>query len=169
VGASCGGGRGSLTRGAGPAWQVDMTENPAGDDGVACFAPCLRRHWVQARLDLRAIGCGPAGLRSLAAQLSAPRVGGPGGAAAAVGRVVRVYLGGNRLGPGGGEHLARLLDAAVGLEEMDVSGCGLLDEGVRLARARSCITCKHARTDTHTHRSPTNGPTPKKPRRRGPH
>ena len=104
-----------------PSLMVDMTENNVGDHGVASISKVLTKYWRHDRLDVRAMGFGPEGLRPLTLVLASNTWR----------TVTSLYLSGNQLGAMGATHLALVLETNLSLVELDLSGCGLGDEGVR--------------------------------------
>lgn len=105
-----------------PKIEVDMTENNVSEGGLAYIAGFLRKFWVHPRLDLRSMGFGADGMRPLSLQLADRRMR----------TVTTLYLSNNELGPEGAMHLAHVLERSYSLQELDVSGCGMEDEGVRV-------------------------------------
>lgn len=104
-----------------------LKRNPLGEGGTRAIAEVVREGTVLRTLDLVQTGLDAAGLAELVDALLTGR------------RVTRVYLGGNRLGPEGAAHLARLVSAGV-LAELYVpaaflgdAGAAALTEGLRSA------------------------------------
>jgi Ran GTPase-activating protein (RanGAP) involved in mRNA processing and transport len=100
---------------------VDMTQNPVGDHGIESISKVLTKYWDHDRLDMRAMGYGPTGLRPLTIVLSNSTWR----------TVTSLYLSNNDLGVYGATHLAGVIEKNLSLVELDLSGCNLGNDGVR--------------------------------------
>lgn len=107
------------------AFECDLTGCPIGDLGMPHLAYVLRKHWKQKRLDLRSMGFGHDGIRSVAVAL----------AVRSFRTVTKLYLSNNSLGSEGAKHIGLILEKNMALKEIDISGYRLANKHTRLLGA----------------------------------
>jgi Ran GTPase-activating protein (RanGAP) involved in mRNA processing and transport len=98
----------------------DLSENPLKSRGVASISTVIGRCWTQRRFDVRGCECLAKGVQYLGEALKLDR------------EIQFLYLSSNPFGPEGCVHLMNLFEKNFALINVDISGCNIGDDGVKL-------------------------------------
>ena len=98
----------------------DLSDNPLKSRGVASISTVIGRSWTQRRFDVRSTQCLAKGVQYLVEALRLDR------------EIQFLYLSSNPFGSDGCSHLMTLFEKNFALVTVDISGCNICDEGVKM-------------------------------------